>query len=60
MVRHELAPGIASAISSVNDTVRRTIDADGCLVTPGFIDPHTHLDARLFWDPLEILLLSRR
>jgi len=40
------------AVGDVNDTACRTIDADGCLVTPGFIDPHTHLDAQLFWDPL--------
>ncbi|MFQ5515150.1 MAG: amidohydrolase family protein [Myxococcota bacterium] len=41
-----------SAVGKVSAEAWRTIDAEGRLVTPGFIDPHTHLDAQLVWDPL--------
>ena len=43
--------GRIAAIGDVRDAARETVDATGLLVTPGFIDPHTHYDAQLFWDP---------
>lgn len=39
-------------IGKVADTGKRIIDAEGHIVTPGFVDIHTHLDAQIWWDPI--------
>jgi N-acyl-D-aspartate/D-glutamate deacylase len=46
-VRH----GRVAAIGRIREAAREVIDADGQVVTPGFIDGHTHMDAQVFWDP---------
>jgi len=43
--------GHVTEIGAITEDAARTIDADGLLVTPGFVDIHTHYDAQLHWDP---------
>ena len=43
--------GVIVEVGDITDDASESIDADGLVIAPGFIDPHTHYDAQLFWDP---------
>src|SRR6267143_1319008 len=47
-VRH----GRIVSIGRIRERGRETLDAEGHVVAPGFVDGHTHMDAQIFWDPL--------
>jgi N-acyl-D-aspartate/D-glutamate deacylase len=44
--------GTITEVGEVDGAGRREVDADGLLVTPGFVDIHTHFDGQVTWDPV--------
>ncbi|WP_031026502.1 N-acyl-D-amino-acid deacylase family protein [Streptomyces albus] len=42
---------LVAAPGTVREEARSSQDATGLVLAPGFVDPHTHYDAQLFWDP---------
>src|SRR4051812_49639582 len=36
----------------ISEPARQRIDADGLIVSPGFVDSHAHVEGQVFWDPL--------
>ena len=47
-----LRDGRIAAVGEVLGSAARTVDAEGCVVAPGFIDIHSHYDAQVMWDPM--------
>ena len=45
-----VADGIITSIGKIEGKSKQTIDAEGLVVSPGFIDIHTHFDPQLCWD----------
>jgi N-acyl-D-amino-acid deacylase len=46
-----ISGGRFAEIGKIKDGARKIIDASDLIVAPGFVDPHTHYDAQICWDP---------
>ena len=44
--------GRIATLGRISAQADETIDAEGHIVSPGFVDGHTHMDGQIFWDPI--------
>jgi N-acyl-D-aspartate/D-glutamate deacylase len=47
-----ISEGKIAELGNVTGSAKRTVDASDLVVAPGFIDPHTHFDAQIWWDAM--------
>lgn len=47
-----MSDGVITEVGTVSGRGQREVQANGCLVTPGWVDVHTHYDGQATWDPL--------
>ena len=47
-----VADGKIVEVGKLGGSARRTLDVQGQVIAPGFIDNHSHYDAQALWDPL--------
>ena len=46
----EVVDGKIARVGKITESSHEVIDARGCIVTPGFVDVHTHYDGHVMWD----------
>ena len=44
--------GRIAAVGKISESASKTVDGEGRVICPGFVDGHTHMDAQIFWDRL--------